>query len=67
VQHNQNRHVKLALWSNYPQVKNRWFSHWCRRCNVKIRAKSMEIWAKCLKAFAKRLYVLWFYKNGTQN
>ena len=34
---------------------------------VKIREKSVEIWAKCLKTIAKLLYVLWFYKSGTPN
>jgi len=34
---------------------------------VKIRAKSVEIWAKYVDTFAKSLYVLRFYKNGTQN
>jgi len=54
--------------------------HWCRRrgcreCNrtpktfnlVKIPTKSVEIWAKYVKTFAKLLYVPWFYKTGTQN
>jgi len=27
----------------------------------------VKIWAKCMNTFAKSLYVLWFYKNGTQN
>ena len=57
-----------------------YYYHWCRRrwckgCNrtpktfdlVKIHAKSVEIWAKFVKTFAKSLYVLWFHKNGTQN
>jgi len=34
---------------------------------VKIRAKSMEIWAKCGDTFVKSLFVVWFYKNGTRN
>ena len=34
---------------------------------LKIRAKSVEIWAKCVKTFAKSFYVLWFCKSGTQN
>ena len=32
-----------------------------------MRAKSVEIWVKCVNTFAKIVYVLWFYKNGTQN
>jgi len=34
---------------------------------VKIRAKSVEIWAKCANTLAKSLYILCFYKHGTQN
>ena len=34
---------------------------------LKIRVITMEIWVKCVKTFAKLLYVLWFYKNGTHN
>jgi len=34
---------------------------------VKVRVKSVEIWAKCVKTFAKSLHVLSFYKNGIQN
>ena len=54
----------------------------CRGCNrtaktfdlVKIRAKplkiwakSLEIWAKCVITFTRLLYVVWIYKNGSQN
>jgi len=35
--------------------------------SLKIRANSAEILAKSVKTFAKLLYVLSFYKNGTQN
>jgi len=28
--------------------------------SLKIREKSVEIWAKCVNTFAKSLYVLWF-------
>jgi len=34
---------------------------------VKIRAKYVEIWAKCVKAFAKSLDVHGFLKNGAEN
>jgi len=34
---------------------------------VKIRAKFVNIWAKCVDTFAKSLCVFWFHKNDTQN
>jgi len=34
---------------------------------LKIRAKSGEIWAKCVKTFAKSIDVLCFFLNGAQN
>jgi len=34
---------------------------------LKIWAKSLEIWAKCVKTFTRLLYVVWIYKNGSQN
>jgi len=56
------------------------YIQWCRRrgCSgwkripkrfdlVKIRAKSVEIWAKCVKTFAKSLDVHCFLNNGAQN
>ena len=62
--------------SDVKYVKN----HLCRmqgrrECNhtpksfdlMKIREKSVDIWAKYVKTFAKSLYVLWFCKNGTQH
>ena len=53
------------------------FQHWCRMRGRSAPPKHLigwksgqnlwGIWAKCVKTFAKSLYVLWFYKNSTPN